>query len=118
MLLGGSRHELTDHPDRITEVGSGDGQVYEDSDNLSEPRWVTHLPGVGMKLHGFVQRSRDGLTVGHPEFEEHTHHLMSLADQYAFGGADHFDPEEVMKVPQIVHVERCRQLELYAVDFT
>ena len=26
---------------------------------------------------------------------------MSLAAQYALGGADHFDPEEVMKVPQI-----------------
>ena len=43
---------------------------------------------------------------------------MVLADQYAFGGKDHFDPEEVMKVPQILHVERCRKLELYAVDFT
>ena len=39
------------------------------------------------------------LTVCHPELEEHTQHIMSLADQYAFGGADHFDPEEVMKVP-------------------
>ena len=32
--------------------------------------------------------------------------------KYAFGGADHFDPEEVMKVPQILHVERCHKLEL------
>jgi hypothetical protein len=30
---------------------------------------------------------------------------MTLADQYAFGGTDHFDPEEVMKVLQILHVE-------------
>ena len=30
---------------------------------------------------------------------------VSLAAQYAFGGADHFDPEEVMKVSQILHVE-------------
>ena len=46
----------------------------------------------------------------HPEFEEHIQHVMTLADQYAFGGRDHFDPEEVMKVPQILHVKRCRQL--------
>ena len=58
-----------------------------------------NLSGVGTKLYGSVQRSRDGLTVGHLEFEEHTQHVMSLADQYAFGGADHFDPEKVMKVP-------------------
>ena len=65
------------------------------------------LPTIGTKLHGSVQRSRDGLTVGHPEFEEHTQHVVSLADQYAFGGTDHFDPEEVMKVPQILHVKGC-----------
>ena len=74
--------------------------------------------GIKTKLHGSVQKSRDGLTVGHPEFEEHTQHIMSLADQYAFGGTNHFDPEEVMKVPKILHVERCRKLELHAVDFT
>ena len=50
-------------------------------------------------------RSRDGLTGGHPEFEEHIQHVMTLADHYAFGGTDHFDPEEVMKVPQILHVK-------------
>ena len=71
-----ARHELTDHPNRIAEVGSGDGQVYEASDNLSEPRRVVHLSGVGTKLDGSVQRSRDGLTIGHPEFEEHTQHVM------------------------------------------
>ena len=43
---------------------------------------------------------------------------MSLDDQYAIGGTDHFDPEEVMKVPKILHVERCRKLELYAVNLT
>jgi hypothetical protein len=42
---------------------------------------------------------------------------MALADQYAFGGTDHFDPKEVMKVPQILHVERCCELMLYSVDF-
>ena len=85
-----------------------------------EPLRIAYLAGIGTKLDGSVQRSRDRLTVGHPEFEEHTQHVMSfnLADQYAFGGTDHFDPEEVMKVPQILHVERCRQLELYVVDFT
>ena len=55
---------------------------------------------------------------GHPELEELTQHVVSLADQYAFGGTDHFDPEEVMKVPQILHVERCRKLELHAVDLS
>ena len=99
VVLGRSLHELTDHPDRITEVGSGDGQVDEASDNSSEPGRVAHLFGVGTKLHGSIQRSRDGLTVGHPELEEHTQHIMALADQYAFGGMDHFDAEEVMKVP-------------------
>ena len=105
MLLSRSRHELTDHPNWITEVGSGDGQVYEASDNLSEPRRVAYLSRIGTKLDGSVQRSRDGLTVSHPEFEEHTQHIVTLADQYAFGGTDHFDAEEVMKVPQILHVK-------------
>ena len=118
MLLGGSCHELTDHLDRITKIGSGDFQVYEASDNLSEPRRVAYLSGIGVKLDGSIQRSRDGLTVGHPEFKEHPQHIMTLADQYAFGGTNHFDPEEVMKVPQILHVEQCRKLELHAVDFT
>ena len=100
-----SLHELTNHPDWIIEVRSGAGQVYDASDNLSEPPRVAYLSRIGTKLDGSVQRSRDGLTVGHPEFEEHTQHVMTLADQYAFGGMDHFDPEEVMKVPQILHVE-------------
>jgi hypothetical protein len=42
---------------------------------------------------------------------------MSLAHQYAFGGTDHFDPEEVMKVSQILYFERCCQLTFYTVDF-
>ena len=94
VLLGRSCHELTDHPDRVTEGGSGDCQVYKVSDNLSEPLRVAYLSGIGAKLDGSIQRSRDGLIVGHPEFEEHTQHVMSLADQYAFGGTDHFDPED------------------------
>ena len=105
MLLGRSRHELTDHPDRVIEIGSGDSQVYEAFHNLSEPRRVTHLSRIGVKLDGSIQRIRDGLTVGPSEFEEHTQHVMALADQYAFGGTDHFEPEELMKVPQILHFE-------------
>jgi RNA-binding protein YlmH len=58
-------------------------------------------------LYSSVQRRRDGLKVGHPELEEHIQCIMSLADQYAFKSTDHFDPEEVMKVSQILHVERC-----------
>ena len=77
----------------------GDGQVYEASDYLSEPFWVANLSGIGAKLDGSIQRRRDGLTLCHPELEEHTQHVMSLVDQYAFEGADHFDPEKVMKVP-------------------
>ena len=38
----------------------------------------------------------------HSKLEEHTQHIMSLAAQYAFGGVDHFNPEEVKKVPQIL----------------
>ena len=105
VLLDQSRHELTDHPDRVTEVGSGDFRVYEASDYLSEPHRVAYLFGIEAKLDGSIQRSREGLTVCHPELQEHTQHVMSLADQLAFGGTDHFDPEEVMKVPQILHVE-------------
>ena len=118
MLLGRSRHELTNNPDRVFEVGSGDGEVYEASDYLLEPRQVEYLSEIGAELDGSIQRSRDGFTIGHLVFEEHTQHVMPLADQYAFGATDHSDPEEVMKVPQILHVERCRKLELHAVNFT
>ena len=99
MLLGGSCHELTNHPNRVTEVGSGDSQVYEASNYLSEPCKVAYLSGFGTNLDDSIQRSLDDLTVCHPKLEEHTQHVMPLADQYAFGGADHFDPDEVMKVP-------------------
>ena len=92
MLLGRSRYELTDHPDRVTKIRLGDCQVYEASDNLAEPRRVAYLSGVEAKLDGSIQRSRDRLTVRHPEFEKHTQDIMVLADQYAFGGTDHFDP--------------------------
>ena len=80
-------------------------QVYEASNYLSELFRVANLFGIGAKLHGSIQRSRDGLKVCHLEFEEHTQHVMPLAGQYAFGGADHIDPEEVMMVPLILHVE-------------
>ena len=105
VLLGWSCHELTNHTDRVTEVLSNDSQVYEASGYLLEPRRVAYLFGVGEKLDDSIQRSRDGLTVCHPKLEEHTQHVMSLADQYAFGGTDHLDPEEVMKDPQILYVE-------------
>jgi hypothetical protein len=68
-------------------------------------------------LDGSVQRRRDGVTFGLPELEEHTQRIMTLAHQYAFGGTDHFDPKEVMKVPQILHFERSCKLTLYSVDF-
>ena len=58
-----------------------------------------------MKLHIRIQRSSDGFALRHSELEEHTQHIMSLADQYAFGGGDHFDPQEVMKVHQILPVK-------------
>ena len=54
---------LTYQSTRCAEVGLGDGQVYKASDNLSEPRQVTYLSGIGTKLDGSIQRSRDGLTV-------------------------------------------------------
>ena len=64
---------------------SGDSEIYyEASDYLSEPRRVANLSGVGAKLDGSIERSRDGITVCHPELEEHTQHVMSLVDQYAF----------------------------------
>ena len=84
VLLDKMRHELTNQPDRVTEVWSGNSQIYEASDYLSEPRRVAYLSGVGVKLDGSIKRSRDRLTVCHPELEEHTQHVMPLADQYAF----------------------------------
>jgi hypothetical protein len=68
-------------------------------------------------LYGSVKRCRDGLTVGHPELEEHIQRIMPLADQYAFKSMDHFDPEEVMKVSQILHVERCCKFTFHTADF-
>ena len=65
---------------------------YKTSDLMSKPFWVACFSGVGAKLHGSVQRSRDVFALCHTELEEHTQHVMSLADQYAFGGADHLDP--------------------------
>ena len=46
--------------------------------------------------------------LGFPLVAENLHD--NRTDQYAFNRTDHFDPEEVMKVPQILHVKRCRQL--------
>ena len=57
VLLGGSRHELTDHPDHVTEIGSCDCQLYEASNNFSEPRRVAYLPEIGAKLDNSIQRS-------------------------------------------------------------
>ena len=70
----------------VGELGFGDSQVDKASDNLSEPCRVADLSGIGAKLYGPIQRRRDGLTVIHPELEEHIQHIMTLADQYAFGG--------------------------------
>jgi hypothetical protein len=72
---------------------------------------------MGVKLYGSIQRRRDGLTFSHPELEEHTQPVVPLTHKYAFGGTDHFDPEEVMKISQILHFERCCKLALHAVDF-
>jgi hypothetical protein len=94
VLLGRSRHVLTDHSDRITEIGSCDGQVYKASDDSSEPCRVADSPGIGAMFYGSVQRRRDGLTVSHPELEEHIQRIMLLADQYAFRSTDHFDPRK------------------------
>ena len=50
VLLGFPRDELTNQADRIAEVWSSDSQVYEASDNLSEPFRVANLSGVEAKL--------------------------------------------------------------------
>ena len=101
-------HKLTDQFDRIAEVRPGDGQVYKASDYLSKPCRVACHFGVGEKFHIPMQRSRDGLAFRHIEFEETTRHIMALTDQYAFWGADHFHPKEIMKVTEILHFEGCR----------
>ena len=47
---------------------------------------------------------QDKFSILHAELEEHIQHIGLLVDQYTFRGADYFDPEEVLKVPQ-VHLE-------------
>ena len=111
------RHKLTDQSDRITEVRPGDGLIYEAFNYLSEPCWVACHSRVGAELHIPVQRSQDRFAFCHTEFEEHTQHIMPLTDQYAFQGANHFNPEEVMKVAEIIHFKRCRKLGFDATYF-
>ena len=41
---------------------------------------------------------------------------MALRQQYVIGGVDHFDPEEVVKVPQVLHLKCSRQLGLHIAD--
>ena len=51
VLLSWSRHELTNHLDRVTEIWFGDSQVYEASDYLSVPRRGSHsFPESGQSL--------------------------------------------------------------------
>ena len=78
---------------------------YKTSDLMSKPFWVACFSGVGAKLHGSVQRSRDGFALCHTELEEHSQNIVSLVYQYDFMDADHSDPKEVMKAPQVFHVE-------------
>ena len=70
-----------------------------------------------VKLDIPSKRNHEGFATCHAKIEEHIQHSVSLEDQYAFMGADHFDPEEVMKVVEILHLECCRKLRLHAVDF-
>ena len=103
MLHSWTRHELTNQSDQITEVWSDDGQIDKASDDLSEPFRVACCSGVKAKLHIPVQRSPDRFSFRNTKFEEYTQHIMRLIDQYAFRVADLFDPEEVMKVTEILH---------------
>ena len=48
-----------------------------------------HTVAENLHDNGSVQKSRDGLTVGHPEFEEHTQHITALDGKYAFGDEEH-----------------------------
>ena len=93
------RHEQTNQANRISEVQPGDSEVFKDFDYLSETFWVACSSRVGAKLHIPMHRSQDGFVLHHTELEEHT--------QYAFGGADYFDPKEVMKVH-----DACRNWDL------
>ena len=104
VLHGWSRHELTNHSECIVEVWLGNGQVYKAFNYLLEPFQVASLSGVGAK-HISVQRSGDGFAFRHSELEEHTKHVMSLAYECAFEVANHLDPQDIMKVPQVLHVE-------------
>ena len=88
-----------------TEVRMSDGQIYKVSDNLSELCCITSRPRSEAKLEIPLRRSGDGFTIHHTKLEEHIQHIMVLADQYAFGGSDHFDPEEETKVSQIIHLK-------------
>ena len=86
------RRELTNQSDRIVEVRPGDIQLYKSSDYVSVYKFRSR--GVETGLHSIV-----------PNLKSITQDIMSLVDQYAFQGVGHFDLEEVMKVPQILHVE-------------
>ena len=57
VLLGWPLHELTNQADRIAEVWPSDSQVYEASDNLSEPFRVANLFAFEAKLYGSVERN-------------------------------------------------------------
>ena len=99
MLDGRLLHELAYHSDRIADVGSGDGQVDQASDNLSEPFLIAGRSGVGTELLVPVQGCGDRSAFRHAELVQHIQHIMALREQYVVGGSDHLDPKELMKVP-------------------
>ena len=70
------------------------------------------------KLHVAIERSGDGSTIRHPEVVQHIQEIMSLSQQYGIEGMDHFDHEEVVKVPQVLHLKCNRQLGLDLDDFS
>ena len=70
-----------------------------------------------VKLQVSIERSGEGSIIRHSELVQHIQEVMFLSKQCAIWGVDHFDPKEVMKVPQVLHFECGQQLGHHAGDF-
>ena len=70
-----------------------------------------------VKLLVAVEGSPDGSTFHHVEPEQHCQHIVTLSQQYVVTCVNHFNPEEVIKGPQMLHLKGHQQLGFDIVDF-
>ena len=78
VLHGWLLHELAYHTHWIIDVGPGDCQVYQASNNLLEPFLITGWSGVRMKLPVPVQGCADRSAFCHAECVQYIEHVVSL----------------------------------------